>query len=138
MIRRVYGVFDQQYLKAVMQLNPQLADPNALEVGRSIKFPPLPVRADPLPKDGRYVQVLQANTLNEACKLLSVYPTDGPPVVLLPYWNPSDGLKFGLMLKDCCEDQQSAEASLRTLPASLAPGAKIVGKQDENAVFLSK
>jgi len=138
MIRRVYGTFDQQYLKAVTQLNPQLGDPNALEAGKLIKFPPLPVRADALPNDGRYVQVLQANTLNEACKLLRLYPTDGPPVFLLPYWNSKDGLKFGIMLKDCCADQHSAEASLRTLPAPLAPGAKIIGKQDENAVFLLK
>jgi hypothetical protein len=138
MIRRVYGFFDQQILKTVMQLNPQLTDPSAIEVGRAVKFPPLPVRADPLPKDGRYVQVAQAATLNEACKLLRAYPNDAPSVFLLPYWNPGSGLKFGLVLKDCCPNQQTAEATLAALPASLASRARIIGKEDEQAVFMVK
>jgi general secretion pathway protein A len=136
MIRRIYGVFDQSYLKAVMQLNPQITDFNALDVGKAIKFPPLPVRANPLPKGGRYVQVSQANTLNEACKVLRSYPVDAPQVFLLPHWNPGDGLKFGLVLKDCCPDQQTAETTLSTLPPSMATRAKIIGKEDEQAVFL--
>ena len=138
MIRRVYGFFDQQILKTVMQLNPQLTDPSAIEVGRAVKFPPLPVRADPLPKDGRYVLVAQAATLNEACKLLRAYPNDAPSVFLLPYWNPGTGLKFGLVLKDCCPNQQTAEATLAALPASLVTRARIIGKEDEQAVFWVK
>jgi general secretion pathway protein A len=138
MIRRVYGLFDQSYLKAVIQLNPQITDFNALEVGKAIKFPPLPVRADPLPKGGCYVQVSQANSLNEAFKLLRSYPVDAPQVFLLPHWNPRDGLKFGLVLKDCCPDQQIAESTLGALPASLATHARIIGKEDEQAVFLVK
>lgn len=136
MIRRIYGLFDQSYLKAVMQLNPHITDFNALDVGKAIKFPPLPVRADPLPKGGRYVQVSQANTLNEACKLLRSYPVDAPPVFLLPHWNPGDGLKFGLVLKDCCPDQQTAATTLSTLPPSMATHARIIGKEDEQAVFM--
>lgn len=138
MIRRVYGYFDQPILKAVTQLNPQIPDPSALEVGRGVKFPPLPVRADPLPKEGRYVQVAQAATLNEACKLLRAYPNDAPPVFLLPYWNPGDGLKFGLVLKDCCPSQETAEATLGRLPPSLATRARIIGREEEKAVFLVK
>lgn len=138
MIRRVYGYFDQPLLKAVTQLNPQLTNPSALEVGKAVKFPPLPVRADPLPPDGRYVQVAQAATLNEACRLLRAYPRDAPPVFLLPHWTPGDGLKFGLALKDCCPNQQTAEATLAALPGSLAAHARILGKEDEQAVFMVK
>ena len=138
MIRRIYGYFDQPLLKTVMQLNPHLANPSALEVGKAVKFPPLPVRADPLPPDGRYVQLAQAATLNEACKLLRAYPRDAPPIFLLPHWNPAEGLKFGLALKGCCPNHQAAEATLAALPGSLATHARILGKEDEQAVFMVK
>ncbi len=138
MIRRVYGFFDQEILKAVMQLNPQISNFNAIEVGKVINFPPAPVRTDPLPKDGRYLQVLQANSLNEATKLLRTYPNDAPPVFLLPYWTPAEGLRFGLVLKDCCRDQQTAEATLTALPPSLAARARIIGKEADQAVFMVK
>ncbi len=138
MIRRVYGYFDQQYLKAVMQINPQMTDSNNIEVGRSIDFPPLPVRSGNLPKNGRWVLVAERTTLEDAYKLLRAYPRTAPPISILPYWNARNGLRFGIMIKDCCIDQQSAELALRELPSPLASGAKILSKWDEDLVFIAK
>ena len=138
MIRKVYGFFDQQYLKAVMQINPQMNDSNNIEVGRSIDFPPLPVRSGNLPKNGRWVLVAEKTTLEDAYKLLRAYPRSAPPISILPYWNARNGLRFGIMVKDCCVDQQSAELALRELPSPLASGAKILNKWDEDLVFIAK
>jgi len=141
LIRRVYGQLDQQYLKAVMQSNPQIADMNNIEVGMSIRFPALPVRAGALQSTGRRVQVAERNTLKDAYQLLMTYPRNAPPVSMLPYWNSHDGLRFGIVLKDCCIDEQTAEIALRGLPQSLAPDARILSncdETDEYQVFLAK
>ncbi len=138
MIRRVYGFRDARYLKAVMQINPEVTDLNTLEVGRSINFPTLPVKADPLLKNGPWVQVAEKDSLDDAYQFLRAYPPGAPPIFLLPHGNPRDGLRFSILLRDCCVDQQSAESALRRLPLSLASDARILSKWDEDLVFFVK
>ena len=138
MIRRVYGFRDARYLKAVMQINAEVTDLNTLEVGRSINFPTLPVKADPLLKNGPWVQVAEKKTLDDAYQFLRAYAPGAPPIFLLPHWNSHDGLRFSILLRDCCVDQQSAESALRRLPLSLAADARIRSKWDEDLVFFVK
>jgi general secretion pathway protein A len=138
LIRKVYGHFDQHYLKAVMQSNPHISDMNNVEVGRSINFPALPFRVGYLQSDGRWVQVAERNTLKDAYRVLMTYPRNAPPVSMLPYWNSRDGLRFGILLKDCCVDEQSAELALREIPQSLASSARILSERNEDQMFLAK
>jgi general secretion pathway protein A len=131
MIRKVYGHLDQQYLKAVMHSNPQITDKNNVEVGRSISFPALPIRACALQINGGWVQVAERSTLRDAYQVLATYPRNAPPVCMLPYWNSRDGLRFGILLKDCCVDEQAAEVALRGLPHSLVSNARILSRWGE-------
>jgi general secretion pathway protein A len=138
MIRRVYGVFDPQYLKAVLQLNPQIMDSNNIDVGRVVVFPPLSVRIGALPGNGSWVRVAEKDTLEEAYQLLRDFSRGAPPLVLVPYWNPRDGLRFGVLVRDCCIDQQAAESALRKLSIPLLAHAEILGKWDEDVIFVAR
>jgi hypothetical protein len=87
------------------------------------------------------VQVAERNSLKDAYQVLVTYPRKAPPVSLLPYWNSRDGLRFGILVKDCCVDEQSAELALREIPQSLASSARILsewGEDNEYQVFLAK
>ena len=135
LIRRVYGFFDQQVLKAVLQVNPQIAERDNLAVGRTITFPLLPVRVGSLPKHACWVQVAEKDSLDDAYKLYRTYPRSAPPISILPYRNGRDGLKFAMLLKDCCIDKQAADAAIAGLPLPLADGARVQSKWDEGAFF---
>jgi hypothetical protein len=130
MIRRIYGTFDHEYLKSILRANHQITNPRVLEVGKSLNFPALPVKAGPLLNHGWWVQVAERDTLDEAYQLLRTYPPSAPPVCMLPCGNPRDRLKFVVVLRDCCADQQSAELALNELPSALASEAKILTKGD--------
>jgi general secretion pathway protein A len=138
MIRRVYGVFDQQYLRAVLQINPQISDSNNIDVGRAVLFPPLSVRIGTLRQNGCWLRVAERNTLEEAYQVLRDFPRFGPPLVLLPQWNPHNDLRFGLLLRDCCVDQQAAESALRKMPLSLAVNAEVLSKWEEDVILVAK
>jgi general secretion pathway protein A len=141
LIRKVYGHLDQQYLKVVMHFNPQITDMNNVEIGRPISFPALPFRVGSLRRNGHWVQVAERNTLKDAYQVLTSHPRNAPPVCMLPYWNSRDGLRFSILLKDCCVDEQSAEVALRGLPQSLASNARILnqlGEENEAQVLLAK
>jgi len=130
MIRRVYGAFDHGYLKAILRANHQITNPRVLEVWKSLNFPALPVKAGPLLNHGRWVQVAERNTLDEAYQLLRAYPPSAPPVCMLPCGNSRDRLKFVVVLRDCCADQQSAALALNELPLALASEARILSKEE--------
>lgn len=138
MIRKVYGTYDQQYLKAVMQSNPHIRGANDLDAGRSITFPTLPIKCGSIPQNGSLVQVAEKNTLEDAYRLIRSYPHNAPAIFLLPYWNTQDGLKFSLLLKDCCVDKQSAEYALREIPPSFGSSAKIITRWDDNFIFFAR
>jgi general secretion pathway protein A len=138
MIRRIYGIFDPQYLKAVLQNNPQISDSNNIDVGGAILFPPLTVRLGALPKKGSWVRVAQGNTLEAAYQMLRANPHGMPPLSLVPSWNPRDGLRFDVFLRDCCANQQAAESALRELPVSVAANAVVLNKWDEDAILVAR
>jgi general secretion pathway protein A len=141
LIRKVYGHLDQQYLKAVMQSNPHITDKDNVAVGRPVNFPTLPFRVGILQKNGPWVQVDERNTLKDAYQVLMTLARNLPPLCMVPHWNSRDGLRFGILLKDCCVDEQAAEVALRGLPQSLASNARILNKWgDDKAdqVFLAK
>ena len=132
MIRRVYGSFDQQYLKAVMQANHQINNSRTIEAGKSLNFPALPIKTAPVLNHGQWVQVAERNSLDEAYQLLRAYPPSAPPVCMLPCGDLHDRLKFLILLKDCCADQQSAELALKELPLFLISEARILNKGDKD------
>jgi len=126
MIKKVYGRMDQQVLKAVVQSNPQMSDINSLDVGGLIRFPSVSIQQAALPEKARWVVLAERNTLDDAYQLLRSYPRGAPPVRVHPFRDQRSGVKFAILLKDCCADEQAAESALGRLPQALASGARIV------------
>lgn len=140
-IRNVYGVVSRDQHQAIVKANPHIEDFNQVREEETIFLPVLSLTA-PLPASKHYwVRIAEAKEIEEAYALLKGYPKHLPPVRLLPYWNPSEGLTFALVLHNGFEDRASDKASAveaaLSLPHALALKARIIhGQQD--TVFLKK
>ncbi|MBA4395890.1 MAG: hypothetical protein C0394_00650 [Syntrophus sp. (in: bacteria)] len=140
-IRNVYGVVSRDQHQAIAKANPHIEDFNQVREAETIVLPVLSLTAQ-LPASKHYwVRIAEAKDIEEAYALLKGYPKHLPPVRLLPYWNPKEGLMFVLVLHNGFEDKASDKASAiemaMSLPPALALKARIITGQQET-VFLKK
>jgi general secretion pathway protein A len=58
-------------------------------------------------------------------------------VRLIPYWNPSDGTRFAVMLDKIFQDESAARHHLQLLPAGLAANSAILSRWDKQTVYFA-
>ena len=93
-----------------------------------------------LPASKRYwVRIAEVKGLEEAYALLKSYPRHYPPIRILPYWNPQEGLSFVLVLhngfEDRASDKEAAIEMAMRLPHELASKARII-TGEQGTLFL--
>ena len=125
MIQRVYGEYTNEYLRLLTEANQNMSDPNRLVTGQVIRFPAIPTKAMPVEPNICWVEVASMQDLREAYEYLTDYPSDRPPIRLIPYWNRQEGLKFALVDKKLFADEASARDYLKRLPPGVASTAEI-------------
>ncbi len=125
MIQRVYGEYTNEYLKLLTRANQNMSDPNRLVSGQVIRFPAIPSKAVPREPNICWVEIARKQQLHEAYKYLRDYPSDRPPIRLIPYWNRQEGLTFVLVDKKLFADAESARQYLKRLPPGIASNAEI-------------
>ncbi len=136
-IRQVYGGFSSSYLKSFIVANPDIEDPDRVEVGRIIALPAIPVAVKPGDKRVRWIKVDESDTLEDAFKILRNHPGSLPPVRLIPYWNPVNGTKFAVVLNKVFKDEFSARSQQQLLPTELLPRSEILSLWDKTAVYFA-
>lgn len=135
LIEKVYGVFEREYLNALLQANPRVKDPDEVGVGQLITVPAIPAKVEPIPMKVWWVQVDEKDRLEAAIKLLRSYPEDSAPVRIIPYWDPRAGLKFSILIKDCFFDEISAQNKLNSMQLKPTSKSKIVSGWGKDIVF---
>ena len=138
LLREIYGSTETARFMAVIRANPQIHNINWVLAGETIYFPAIKGRGNPLEQDKIWVQIAQANRLEEAYRLFKDYPEDQPPIRLIPAWNPREGLRFTIVLKEGFDSLAAAGTALRSLPPSLAKVAGIMEKPDSDTVYFAK
>jgi len=138
LLREIYGSTETARFMAVIRANPQIHNIDWVLAGETIYFPAIKGRGNPLEEDKIWVQIAQANRLEEAYRLFKDYPENQPPIRLIPAWNPREGLRFTIVLKESFDSSAAAEVALRSLPPSLAKGAGIMEKPDNDTVYFAK
>ena len=88
LIHKVYGDYSNRHFRSIILANPQIDDPDRVEVGQVIRLPALPVSAKPLNKAAWWVTIIDTASLQEAFDMLRNYPESAPPVRLIPFWRP--------------------------------------------------
>jgi len=99
LIHRIYGTYSNKNFRSIILANPRIEDPDRVEVGHPIRFPAIPTPVVPLNKSAWWVKIAEKDSLQDALDLLRNYPDSAPPARLIPYWNPTTGMHFAVILK---------------------------------------
>jgi len=137
-LRDVYGSIETARFMAVVRANPHIDDMNWVLAGETIHFPAIRGNANLLAPDKIWLQIAQKKSLDNAYRFFKDYPGDQPPIRLIPAWNPREGLRFTIVLKEGFDSLAAAGTALRSLPPSLAKGAEIMEKPDSDTVYFAK
>jgi hypothetical protein len=137
LIHRVYGNYSNKNFRFIILANPQIDDPDRVEVGHSIRFPAIPISVTPSKKESCWVRIEEKTSLQEALDLLRAYPESAPPVRLIPYWQPVTGMRFAVILKQPFTSPEAAQVQMRLLPAGLAASGQVLTSWGEKTVFFA-
>jgi len=137
LIQRVYGNYSNKFFRSIILANPQIEDPDRVEVGHPVRFPAIPAGVVPLNKGSWWVKIAEKNSLQEALDLLRNYPESAPPARLIPYWHPVAGMRFAVILKQLFPSPEAAQSQLRLLPEGIAATGQVLASWGEKNVFFA-
>jgi general secretion pathway protein A len=133
LLREIYGNNGTANLQAVALANPHIADMNRVRAGETISLPAIPALPGSLPPEKIWVQMAKKSALEDAYRLFKDYPSDMPPIRLVPSWTLREGLVFSIVLKNGFSNAKEARDAIQYLPT----GAKIMEKTAQGTIFFS-
>ena len=136
-IQRVYGNFNSKYFKSFILANPDIEDPDRVEVGQIISLPAIPAEVAPADRPVWWVKVDETDLLEDAYNVLRNYPDNSPSMRLIPYWTPENGTQFSVVLKRLFKDEQTARNELAFMPAGLLSNPEVVSSWDRKSVYFA-
>ena len=136
-IQRVYGNFNSKFFKSLILANPDIEDPDRVEVGQIISLPALVVEVTPLDRPVWWVKVDETDQLEDAYNVFRNYPENASAMRLIPYWTPGNGTQFSVVLNRLFNDEQTAHDELALMPARLLANSKVVFSWDRKSVYFA-
>ncbi len=136
-MRGVYGQFSLRNFQSIINANPDIVDPDQLEVGQILNLPAIPARVKPVNIPVWWVKLDDRDSLEAAFNLVRNRSNSMPDMQLIPHWNPSDGTRFVVVLKKLFKNEYSARKHLQRLPAKLASKSTIFSRWDEETVYFA-
>jgi general secretion pathway protein A len=136
-IQKVYGNFNSKYFKSFILANPDIEDPDRVEVGQIISLPAIHVEVTPADNPVWWVKIGESDMLEDAFDILRDQPDSRPAMRLIPYWTPAKGTQFSVVLHRLFRDEMSARYQLEQLPAGLGFNSKIVSSWDARTVYFA-
>ena len=136
-IQRVYGNFSSKYFKSFILANPDIEDPDRVEVGQIISLPAIHVEVAPLDRPVWWVKVDETDRLEEAYNVFRNYPENSSAMRLIPYWTPANGTQFSVVLNKLFNDEQTARDELALMPARLLSNSEVVSSWDRKSVYFA-
>jgi general secretion pathway protein A len=139
MVKIIYGDFRDRILKAVLDVNPHIADADAIRVGDTIAFPaisaPFAQRSYPL----WWLKVGKAASLDEAFRqsIKSSENKDVPLMRIIAEWAPKKEVEYGIYVSGYFFNPSAAENMLTKLPADLSGSAEIISGWTDRTVLFS-
>jgi general secretion pathway protein A len=136
-IQKVYGRYTSKYFRSLILANPDIDDPDRVEIGQSIHLPAVPATVQPREKKVWWVLIEEEDNLEAAYDYLRTYPDHAPAVRLIPYWTSQSGIRFAVVLKEYFYDEASAHQHLSNMPSDLSSEGKVSSLWDENTVYFA-
>ena len=117
--------------------NPNIDDPDRVEIGQTIHLPAVPTTVPPQKEKVWWILLAQDDTLEAAYDYLRAYPEHAPPASLIPYWTRQSGTRFAVVLKAYFYDESAAHQHLKDMPPGLSSQATVSSLWDENTVYFA-
>ena len=136
-IQRVYGNYNSKYFKSFILANPDIEDPDRVEVGQIISLPAVQVEVTPPDWPVWWVKVIQTDLLEDAYNVLRNNPDNTASMRLIPYWTPENGTQFSVVLDTLFKDEQTARNELALMPAGLLSNSEVVSSWDRKSVYFA-
>jgi general secretion pathway protein A len=133
----VYGTFNSKYFRSLILANPDIEDPDWVDVDQEVSLPAIPVTVGTTDRNISWIVVDEKDDLNSAFDFLRNYPANAPPARLIPYWNQKSGTRFAIILKRHFFDADTALEQLSRMPAELAPKGKVLSGWRQDTVFFA-
>jgi general secretion pathway protein A len=136
--RAVYGIQSNVFLRAVVEANPQIEDPNTINIGDLIAFPAMKARHRDV--DGRYWWVIldedpalpvSLNKLNQLSALFHL------PLQIIANWSLDNGLRFPIAIRGYYASEQAAAEAARGLPDRVASHCRIIHNWPRDTIFFA-
>jgi hypothetical protein len=136
-IQKVYGRYTSKYFRSLILANPDIDDPDRVEIGQTIHLPAVPTTVLPKKEKVWWILFAEDDTLETAYDYLRAYPEHAPPANLIPYWTGQSGIRFAVVLKEYFYDKESAHQRLRDMPPDLSSKGTVSALWDENTVYFA-
>lgn len=138
LIRTVYGTTASRYVRSVIEANPDIKNPNVIDLDDVVVFPALPFRIDPTSGGRIWVVLDDRTTLAKArSRLDELMAVINGPARLAALWTPSDGLQFALVAEKSFNAEQDARDWINGLPSDIAQKARIQSGWPRDTLFYS-
>jgi general secretion pathway protein A len=136
-IMGVYGNFNSKYFKSIINANPDIVDPDRVDVGQILFLPAIPALVKPLNIPVWWVQLDDRGSLEAAFNLVRNRSNSLPDVRLIPHWNPSDGTRFAVVLNKLFKNEYAARNHLQRLPRDLASKSTILSRWNNETIYFA-
>lgn len=126
LIKLVYGTLSNRYVRSIIDANPQIENPNTINLNDKINFPALPFTINAECRDDHYIIMNQYTSLEKARDQLETLKRQiDIPLSLIAHWSEKDGLQFSVIAQSAFEDRQTANRWIGTLPDKMAAATRI-------------
>ena len=136
-IQKVYGRYNSKYFRSLILANPDIVDPDRVEIGQTIYLPAIPAAVQPSKEKIWWILIEEADSLETAYDYLRLYPEQAPAARLIPYWTHQSGIRFVVVLREYFYDEASAQQHLSKMPPVLFSQGKVSTLGDENTVYFA-
>ncbi len=136
-IQKVYGRYNSKYFRSLILANPDIVDPDQVEIGQTIYLPAIPAAVPPGKEKTWWILIKEADSLEAAYNYLRLYPEQAPAARLIPYWNRQSGIRFAVVLKEYFYDETSALQHLEKMPPDLFSQGKVSTLGGESTVYFA-
>ncbi|MFZ1983251.1 MAG: AAA family ATPase [Desulfatitalea sp.] len=138
LVRLVYGTNENSCMRSVIVANPQIQNPNTIDLDDVVAFPAMAFKWDDSLLKIHRIVLEELETLAAARdKMSALAQTIHAPLRLLCYWTPTKGSRFQLALNKPFDDPRNAQEWLDGLPAAIAEKAGIQSGWPQGALFFS-
>ena len=136
-IQRVYGDFSSRYFKSFILANPDIEDPDRVEVGQIVSLPAIPVEVAPPTTPVWWIRIDETDLLEDAYNVFRNHPDRIPSMRLIPHWTAESGTHFSVVLNKIFRDKQTALNELAFMPVDLSAKSEVVSLWDVKSVYFA-